>query len=288
MGKWKQNQWTEEEVQFLLDNYNNGMWATEIGKHLGRSFNSVVRKWFRIKHDQSKRKTKPWTEEEVQFLLDHYNRMSPEEIATSLGRTKKSVILKKHNQLGQFEIIPDRERVKTEVNTTAERWTTKDADLLTTMYVDGRISELELVQTFPNRTIRQIRDKAARLKLTGKYGKRNCKGADGKFYDSREEALVANALFESGLKYHKNTKYFYYNESEYFIPDFVVGDNVIVEYFGLIRKGCKSSWSIVRVYKERWQRKLKYFVDRPEIKFVALYPEDLESSKVIDKIKEMI
>jgi len=96
---------------------------------------------------------------------------------------------------------------------------------------------------------------------------------------------VANAFYEAGIDYHKNTQRFYYDDGEYFIPDFIVNRDVVIEYFGLIREGCKESWSIIKNYRQRHKRKLKYFQMRPEIKFVALYPIDLE--RIIERVMEV-
>lgn len=286
MGKWKDKRWTQREVDFLLEHYDNDMWGTEIAEYLGRTPTAVARKWHDLKKKKKGRQTKTWTEEEVKFLIDNYDDLTPQEIANKLGRTRKSIILKAHNQKGEYEKISKRTKLKQKhLNTTAKKWSKEDAQKLTELYLDGRISELELTKIFPDRTIDQIRGKAQRFELSGKYGKRNCQGDDGRCYDSAEEAFVANRLYEAGIKYRKNTKYFYYNNMEYFVPDFIVEDEVVLEYFGLIRDN-NSDWWLLEEYKKRHDRKLAYFQGHPEIKFIALYPEDLNNVK--EKVKEVI
>ena len=82
------NTWTEEEIQFLKENYQK-MTYYEISKRLGKSYASVCIKINRLELKKQKRTN--WSEEEERFIIENYPRLSVKEIADALGRPKTSV-----------------------------------------------------------------------------------------------------------------------------------------------------------------------------------------------------
>ena len=91
---------------------------------------------------------------------------------------------------------------------------------------------------------------------------------DGKYVKSYGEKVIANFLFEHGIKY-RYERNFWWNDVNY-RPDFTVftGSNrgVVVEYFGL--KGCPD-------YDAMSEEKRNYWSNKPDWKLLEFFPHDL-------------
>jgi hypothetical protein len=105
---------------------------------------------------------------------------------------------------------------------------------------------------------------------------------DGERFDSRDEVLIHQFL----KKEFKNVKYFYNNvleknkwfnikTNENYVPDWIINNNIIVEYFGWYNE--KSENETFKGYREKTKRKIDYFSELPSYKFVAVYPSDLKN-----------
>jgi hypothetical protein len=81
--------WTEEEIQFLRDNYHEEGPAY-CAEKLDRTFRALEGKAFRL----GIKVKKGWTEEEIQFLRDNYPEKGAGYCAEKLSRTPSSVQLK--------------------------------------------------------------------------------------------------------------------------------------------------------------------------------------------------
>lgn len=86
--------WTEEEVKYLMENWNNCL-LNEIICKLNRTEDSIVRKARRLgldvrKNDECKLK-KEWNEKEDDFLINNYKLLSVAEISERLKRTPNAV-----------------------------------------------------------------------------------------------------------------------------------------------------------------------------------------------------
>ncbi|KXA89188.1 hypothetical protein AKJ62_03615 [candidate division MSBL1 archaeon SCGC-AAA259D14] len=78
--------WTEEEVKFLKENYQNKTYA-EIGSELGRGEKSVGAKASEL----GLKKQENWSEDETEYLKENYQDMTYNEIGEKLGRSENAV-----------------------------------------------------------------------------------------------------------------------------------------------------------------------------------------------------
>ena len=103
MGDRERKRWTQEEKEFLINNYSKYS-LQEMAEVLGRSICSV--KCEATKHHVKSNRF--WTEEEVQFIEDHYGDLTIKQIAKRLGRDYTSVGNKINRmQIGAFHEISD-------------------------------------------------------------------------------------------------------------------------------------------------------------------------------------
>lgn len=83
--------WTQEEIEFLKNNYDKMEYA-DIAKIIGRTRDSVFWK----AKDLGLKKVYSWTEEELKYLKDNYETKSRKEIAEYLNKTPSSIQNKAH------------------------------------------------------------------------------------------------------------------------------------------------------------------------------------------------
>lgn len=103
-------------------------------------------------------------------------------------------------------------------------------------------------------------------------------------FDSLEEKKVYKHICNNNIHIIKNKRKFYnavYDEG--YIPDFIVDNNIIVEYFGLYDTTSKSD--ICKKYCKKTKRKVDFFNNLTDYKFLDLYPEDLYKNKILKKVK---
>ena len=89
--------WTPEEDAKLLELRAEGFSNAEAARALGRSVSAVVCRFGLLRRSGgqvSARAAAPWTEEEEEWLRQHYGRMTGAECGEALGRTKESVTTK--------------------------------------------------------------------------------------------------------------------------------------------------------------------------------------------------
>jgi hypothetical protein len=102
--------WTEEEVSFLISNYNN-MKVKDLALHINKSPKAIKRKIERLNLGFNKHNE--WTAEELTYLSQNFYRPS-EDLALALPRHTRSSIIKKGYQLGVFKhSIPNIPNVRT-------------------------------------------------------------------------------------------------------------------------------------------------------------------------------
>jgi hypothetical protein len=311
MSNWKDKIWTQEEVDFLHKYSSEGLKHPEIAKLLGRSYESVHAKWAGLKKIKI-RNTRPWTKEEEQLLINKYVELGPDTLSAKLNRSRKSIIIKVHNlgaprrqdtrkewtkeeeeilqkyysQISPSEcanklnrsvnsIFPKARELKL-TNDDREFWTPEEEERLKKYSQEWSIADLqELLQRSRMSIIRHRQVMSLPTKPD------DYKGKDGNFYDSKQEKDVADLFYNAKIKYKKNTQKFYYDDGSWFRPDFIIGLNMVVEYFGLFCGPYPD-------YQDRINRKVAFFNSHKEYVFVALYPSDLRNGRIVSKVKEVL
>ena len=84
--------WSEEEVKFLIDNYDKYS-ATEIAHKLRRSISAIYKRANDIGLKKTERITsrQPWTAEDDRYVEDNYPLASLSEMAKHLERTERAI-----------------------------------------------------------------------------------------------------------------------------------------------------------------------------------------------------
>lgn len=78
--------WTEEEIQFLIDNHKS-MTTEELANALGKTFNGIYSKSKRLRLDRMSN----WTIEQDDYLLKNFGNRSIESIMEYLNKNKRQI-----------------------------------------------------------------------------------------------------------------------------------------------------------------------------------------------------
>ncbi|WP_137743243.1 hypothetical protein [Robertmurraya siralis] len=97
--------------------------------------------------------------------------------------------------------------------------------------------------------------------------------------DSIEEKQVHDILLRNFQRVYKpknrNSSEFK-NKNESYLPDWIINDELIVEYFGLYLE--KPETDYMKNYKKKTHRKIKYYNKLKKYNFVPLFPDDLHNN----------
>ena len=106
---------------------------------------------------------------------------------------------------------------------------------------------------------------------------------DNTLFDSFEEIEVYKHIKKIYPNINKNKTIKFYNKKcdEGYVPDFIIGD-IVIEYFGMYKTN--SNNRIYKEYLKKTERKIKFFNDIIEYKFVAIFPEDLYNKNIESKL----
>jgi hypothetical protein len=124
--------WTEEEVEFLKQNYL-ALGADQCAKQLGRSVSSVHGKILKVGGGRPSIGPKvEWSEQELDFLRENYQKMSWEELVQHLGRTEQAIQVRA-SMLGMQRYVDPYKFFET--------WTEQSAYVIGFFAADGWISK---------------------------------------------------------------------------------------------------------------------------------------------------
>lgn len=164
--------WTKEEEDFLKRHYKD-MSCKEISKMLDRSSDSVKMKMYNMAINRrpldirnAKRKTNivcwaPWSDDEIDYLIEHYQTVTYQKIAETLNRSNNSVywMLKKLRDENRIDFSKRHRGIKKIVRT----WTQEEIDYLIANYPHQTVEQLSKYLT--NHSTGGISAKATQLKL---------------------------------------------------------------------------------------------------------------------------
>ena len=91
---WKQRRWSESDSRFLVDNYK-ALGPTRCSASLGAPMPTVLYYAKRLGlRDTTRAKQKPWSEQDIAYLVENHGKKTLAEIAAHLDRTETSVYAK--------------------------------------------------------------------------------------------------------------------------------------------------------------------------------------------------
>lgn len=104
---------------------------------------------------------------------------------------------------------------------------------------------------------------------------------DGAKLDSISEVTIHSTLIsniENVKKPTMNIRFDFINHEEHetYVPDWIINDNIIVEYFGLYTTKTESEY--IDRYTKKANRKIKYYKSLQNYEFIDLYPSDLQNN----------
>lgn len=146
--------WTEEEVNFLKDNYYN-LPYNDLISTLNRSLKSIQMKASKLKLKRNKNvivKSNSWTNEETNILLSCTN-MYIDDIVNLFPNRKREYILIKCNQFN----------IKYEPNKKQKHWTDEELNILMNNYQNKTVKDISKILI--SRNLQAIRRKCSELDL---------------------------------------------------------------------------------------------------------------------------
>ncbi|MCX8074141.1 MAG: hypothetical protein N2749_00955 [Clostridia bacterium] len=199
--------WTNEDLDYLICNFENED-REKIIKRLNRTWKSIKNKASELglkRNQQLWKKGKPWTEYELDYLKNNYNKIPVEDIAKHLKRSKKSIFEKAH----KIELSESNNRP----------WTIDEENYLIKNYTIK--SNIEL-SDYLNRSMQSIRTKASKLNLKKEKRKKKKEKEKNiflkrwtkeeeeyikKYYPSENISLISEKLGRSEMAIIKKANY---------------------------------------------------------------------------------
>ena len=221
-----------------------------------------------------------WTKEEEQILKDHYPLLVSERVHELLPHYTLEAIYKKAQRLGIKAPEPTLEEIKKNAKKRYDKWRKTGKGLKTTSQVHKKYNKTHSKQLH----LKRIEDRYGSI-VGYETAVAHRKGKDGVVYCSTDEAIIANLLFDTGVPYTKNKKKLWFNKKNGFIPDFLINNQIYVEYFGYLRARRVSSNVRFTKYELKTKKKIAFFKSNPQYPFIALYYEDLLDGSVVSKIR---
>lgn len=148
LSKQVQKTWTDEEVDYLINNYNN-VSVEELGNYLGRAYTAIRKKASElgIKRDIDLKKNK-WLDEERVILKDNYTIKNKEELKALLPNRSWVAIVQEARKLNVSK---------------GHKWSREELDYLMSNY--SKDSKSEILEKLSKRTWGAIVHKANKMGL---------------------------------------------------------------------------------------------------------------------------
>ncbi|PLR72323.1 hypothetical protein [Bacillus sp. UMB0728] len=121
-------------------------------------------------------------------------------------------------------------------------------------------------------------------------------GIDGTKLDSKAEVKIHDIFIKNNLKvtYFENKianigNFVNEDHKESYIPDWIINDSIIVEYYGWYNDKYYETHKLLKKYMDKARRKNNYYKGLPNYQFIDLYPSDLEDNLkgLIKKFKSL-
>lgn len=170
----RRRSYTDEDIQFIKDNYRK-IPVKEIAKKLDRTpeaIYSIAKKDLKIAtKTKPKVKSRAWTDEENEYLINNYAKTKTNEIMNTLNRSRPS-IQHQAKKLGLEKITANHDYFKT--------WTPNMSYVLGLLYADGNMvsttNQISLSLHYDDiELLQRIKEELEGTGTIRKQGKSNCK-----------------------------------------------------------------------------------------------------------------
>ena len=306
------NNITEKDIEYIKENINQKT-IKEIAKALSKCPQTIYKTIYTLDLVFENKQGKPWNESEVTFLVNNYKSLSVEEIATKLGRTKKSIQgkasllkLKKPNNMPQWT-LEEIDYLKNNVNSVGYDELSKHLNRsLSSIY--NKVYELQLIDDefkgykkvkreqilfIINNCDHMTDNQIARKLLISEETVSSIRKKHNITKTGNEvsgptyiEQFVIDVLEKNNIKYLYNTKV------EYYKPDFIIcGTRMIIEVQGdyfhcnpfIYTNGPKDEIQIKHIVRDYYKK--CYFMSRG---YDILYIWEKDINENPDKVEENI
>lgn len=248
---------SEDDKRYIIDNYLL-VDKNILSKELGISVKSLQTIACKLGATDKFMSHNMWSEKDIQFLKENYNKISIEGLSNILNRT----------------IIAIETKIKRLGVSTRNYWQEYEIDILKKYYPNMDKNDIHKIY-LPNRTPDSINTKAIKIGLK----KQQSVGWDNstKYFshnndlcNSKYELLITNFLIENNINYKKEILYSkFINDSKCGKKrvDWVINDNIFVEFFGLMNV-------------EKYRKSVKTKIDlckNNNIELISIYPSDINN-----------
>lgn len=233
--------WTQEEIDYLKENYYIKS-KKELSQILKRKSHAIVKKAYELGISKSNK----WNKEELDFLINNYATIDNKEISKILNRKihsiidkacelnlKKEITNKKYNPEeflnNVFELAKSLGRTPFVSEVVKQEWSMSVMSI--NRYFGGYKNVCELLGLEINNNI---------------FGSKipTYRSLNSDLCWSKSEVIVTNFFINNNIKYIKEVPYSNLCSDDRLknkIADWVINDNVVVEFFGMMDKDFYNS-----------------------------------------------
>ena len=263
----RRNIFTKEDIEFIVENYEH-MNYSEIANFLGRDKSTVACKINGV----GLVKVEKWTNEEVDLLIKNYPKYTNRYLSDKIlpGRKNYSIRtmaykygLHKSEEMGKKRY--DSEKMIDDLINLSEKLgrTPFLSDLVENGLASGKTYE-RYFDGYRNAC------KIAGLEINSNLWGRSisCKSINGDICFSKSEKIITDFFIENDIGYKKEIKYSNFIDESICgnkIVDWILSENIFVEYFGLPEK---------ENYKKRMNEKIS-MCEKNDIVLIEVYRKDL-------------
>jgi len=267
--------WTEDEELFLINNYNNFS-TKELENKLNRGRKTITKKarlmgLQRINNSGEFRKNPSIiNEKESLYILKNYDKLTTVEIARNLGRKSVDIILFcKRNNLSFIKSRKDPNNFSNKklLNELIEM--SKELGRCPNINEISNNISLPSVDIYFDRfgSFTNACEKAGLIPNIGRYGTQ-CYSKNHDFCYSIQEQIITDYFIDNNIRYIKECPYskIIKNKSVRYVMDWLVNENIVVEYFGMIND---------EKYNKKTKEKIK-ICKNDNVEMISIFPKDLK------------
>jgi hypothetical protein len=266
------HRWLSNEIKYLIKNFGKKSYE-DIAKELNKTLNSIIFKAYKLKLVKNDR----WSKNEIDLLIKLYPFYSNKKLSKEFFQNRKSTSI--NTMARKFNLKKDIEKNNKTYNEEDMLLQLKELSIKlgrTPLYNDLVPNGLASEKTYERR-FGGYRNacKLAGLEINSNFfgDSITCYSKNKDFCFSKSEKIITDFFIDNNISYKKEQKYKDNIEDKRCgnkIVDWIIGNNIFVEFFGLPEK---------EYYFERMQEKRSICRDC-NIVLLELYKKDLNKLNI--------